>query len=141
MGSVGRSPLTEPNLQKGLLVVTAVDEWGDLERWANRCGAARQWCLAASSTAYLPGIKTYDPNVFTIQKGTSLAAPQVTGAAVLVQQRFPWMNNDNLRTTLLTTAKDKGVPGVDAQYGWGLLDIGRAIEGPAQFPFGDFVAR
>ncbi|WP_109842512.1 S8 family serine peptidase [Bordetella pseudohinzii] len=141
VGTFGRSPLTEPNLQKGLLVVTAVDQWGTLESWANRCGAAQQWCLAAGSTTYLPGVKAYDAYVLTIHKGTSLAAPQVTGAAVLVQQRFPWMDNDNLRTTLLTTAKDKGRPGVDSQYGWGLLDIGRAIEGPAQFPFGDFVAK
>ncbi|WP_242697900.1 S8 family serine peptidase, partial [Bordetella holmesii] len=140
VGSLGRTPLVEPELQKGLLVVTAVDKFGDLERWSNRCGQARRWCLAASSQAYLPGIKTHDPNFFRVHQGTSLAAPQVTGAAVLVKQRFGWMDNDNLRTTLLTTTQDKGRPGVDADYGWGLLDIGRAIEGPAKFAFGDFVA-
>ncbi|OZI72364.1 peptidase S8 [Bordetella genomosp. 12] len=141
VGSTGRAPLVEPALQKGLIVVTAVDKWGDLERWSNRCGQAKRWCLAASSKAYLPGIKTHDANLLRVQEGTSLAAPQVTGAAVLVQQRFPWMDNDNLRTTLLTTAQDKGRPGVDDQYGWGVLDVGRAIEGPAKFAFGDFVAR
>lgn len=50
------------------------------------------------------------------------------------------MTNDNLRTTLLTTATDLGAKGVDSVYGWGLLNIGKAVNGPAQFAFGDFSA-
>ncbi|MBN3267715.1 peptidase S8 [Bordetella bronchiseptica] len=142
VGSFGRTPRIEPNLQRGLLVVTSISKYGTLESWANRCGQAQQWCLAAPSTAYLPSVDHHAfPHTFDVQRGTSLSAPYVTGAAVLVQQRFPWMNNDNLRTTLLTTAQDKGPRGVDPQYGWGVLDVGRAVQGPAQFAFGDFVAR
>ncbi|CCJ57160.1 autotransporter subtilisin-like protease [Bordetella bronchiseptica MO149] len=141
VGSVGRTPRVEPHLQRGLIVVTAVDENGRLETWANRCGQAQQWCLAAPSTAYLPGLDKDNPDSIHVEQGTSLSAPLVTGAAVLVQDRFRWMDNDNLRTTLLTTAQDKGPYGVDPQYGWGVLDVGRAVQGPAQFAFGDFVAR
>uniref|UniRef100_UPI00397B4FA6 hypothetical protein n=1 Tax=Salmonella sp. SAL04269 TaxID=3159847 RepID=UPI00397B4FA6 len=33
---------------------------------------------------------------------------------------------------LLTTATDIGEEGVDEIYGWGLIDLRRAIEGPGQ---------
>jgi len=39
-----------------------------------------------------------------------------------VWQAFPYFNNDLLRQTLLGTAKDLGAPGVDAIFGYGLLD-------------------
>ncbi|WP_100102250.1 S8 family serine peptidase [Snodgrassella communis] len=41
-----------------------------------------------------------------------MAAPQVTGATVLIKQKYPWMTNDNLRTTLLTTATDLRAKGI-----------------------------
>lgn len=56
--------------------------------------------------------------------GTSFSAPIVTGTAALLQ-RYPWMSNDNLRTTLLTTAQDIGAVGVDSKFDWGLLDAGK----------------
>ena len=42
-----------------------------------------------------------------------------------------------MRQTLLGTAKDIGAPGVDPVFGYGLLDIGRAINGPGRFDWGD----
>lgn len=61
--------------------------------------------------------------------GTSFSAPIVTGTAALLLQKYPWMSNDNLRTTLLTTAQDIGAVGVDSKFGWGLLDAGKAMNG------------
>ncbi|MDF5878713.1 hypothetical protein P4204_23605 [Pseudomonas aeruginosa] len=37
---------------------------------------------------------------------------------------------------MLSTAVDLGEPGVDARFGWGLLDLARAVRGPGQL-FGD----
>ncbi|HRL21335.1 MAG TPA: autotransporter domain-containing protein, partial [Alcaligenes sp.] len=56
------------------------------------------------------------------------------------KQKYPWMSNDNLRTTLLTTASDIGAPGVDELFGWGRLDAAKAMNGPAQLAFGDMRA-
>jgi len=39
----------------------------------------------------------------------------------------------NVKQTVLTTATDLGAPGVDAVYGWGLVNAGKAVNGPAQF--------
>lgn len=138
-------PLAEPQLQKGLIAVTGIDSDLNINKNANRCGDAKNWCMAANWRMYVSGITaTNDEELHrfggTVTAGTSIAAPQVTGAAALVKQKYPWMSNDNLRTTLLTTATDLGAKGVDSVYGWGLLNIGKAVSGPAQFAFGDFNA-
>ena len=65
--------------------------------------------------------------------GTSFAAPLVAGTAALVSEAYPWMTGHQLQQTLLTTATDIGDPGVDDVYGWGLLNAGKAVRGPAQF--------
>ena len=62
--------------------------------------------------------------------GTSIAAPMVSGIAALVKEKYPWMTNENLKMTLLTTATDIGEKGVDVIYGWGLVNADRALNGP-----------
>ncbi|OYU34092.1 S8 family peptidase, partial [Novosphingobium sp. PASSN1] len=66
--------------------------------------------------------------------GTSLAAPQVTGAVALLQGRWPWLKAFPLETAqiILRSAKDLGVRGVDPVYGWGLLDV-EASQAPLNF--------
>lgn len=49
------------------------------------------------------------------------------------------MSASNVQQTLLTTAADLGQQGVDPLYGWGMLDAGKAVNGPAQFTT-DFTA-
>ena len=69
--------------------------------------------------------------------GTSFAAPLVSGAAALVWQKYPYFSNDLVRQTLLGTATDLGAPGVDATFGYGLLNVGKAVNGPGRFDWGD----
>lgn len=64
--------------------------------------------------------------------GTSMAAPHAIGALGLLLERFPYLTGTQVRDILLTTARDLGDPGVDDIYGWGLIDLRNAIEGPAQ---------
>jgi len=124
------------DLQTGWLAVTAVNAAGGsngystsdtvpgmISSYANRCGLAANWCLAA------PGdfiSSSSGGRVF----GTSFAAPAVTGAAALVQQAYPWMNADLIRQTILSTATDMHDT---ATYGWGLLNASKAVNGPALF--------
>ncbi|MFC7297027.1 autotransporter domain-containing protein [Herminiimonas aquatilis] len=129
-------PTLYPNLQTGWLAVTAVNAVGGAEgfsgadrvpgvisSYASRCGVAANWCLAAPGDFFSPtaGRRVY---------GTSFAVPAVTGALALVQQVYPWMNADLLRQTILSTATSMGDT---ATYGWGLLNAGKAVDGPALF--------
>lgn len=138
-------PLVEPELQKGLISIVGTTPNGSIDPQSNKCGDTKNWCIAAPFRVYTSNLEATDEATLnryasSMNSGTSFSAPQVTAAAALVQQKYPWMSNDNLRTTLLTTATDLGAKGVDSVYGWGLLNIGKAVNGPAQFAFGNFTA-
>lgn len=136
-GVAGTLPAAD--LERGWLVATAVDPYtpGALASYANACGQAARYCLAAPGSAVYPDASG---GSYYWNYGTSFAAPLISGAAALVWQRFPYFNNDLVRQTLLGTAKDIGAPGVDPVFGYGLLDIGRAVKGPGRFDWGDVVA-
>ncbi len=55
--------------------------------------------------------------------GTSASSPEVAGAAALVKQAYPAYGPDQLRSTLMTAARDLGAPGLDSIYGAGELQL------------------
>ncbi|MFY3137930.1 autotransporter domain-containing protein [Achromobacter xylosoxidans] len=112
------APRVVPTLERGWLTVTQVLADGDLASWSNACGIAANWCISARSP---------DDDKLT---GTSFAAPVVAATAALVSQAYPWMDNSALRQTLLSTADDMGDR---ARFGWGRLNMARALRGPALF--------
>ncbi|MEI2454836.1 S8 family serine peptidase [Lysobacter firmicutimachus] len=127
-------------LERGWLAAAALDSNNptQLASYSNACGIAMRYCLVAPGNVIATGVNDAvgSPTYWSIQ-GTSFAAPQVSGAAALVWQAFPYFNNDLVRQTLLGNAKDLGAPGVDPVFGYGLLDIGAAVRGPRRFDWGD----
>lgn len=118
---------------------------------AIQCGVVKYSCLVASynynypydASTPVPSKYSQDlasKNGYVTATGTSFAAPQVSAAALLVKQQFPWMTAKQLKETLLTTARDVGEAGVDPVFGWGVLDVTSAVNGPGAFVYGDFVA-
>ena len=106
-------------------------DWKDLDR-LNGAGVAKNWTVTAVSgitvQSKVNGVKgIYEMN------GSSFAAPIVTGTAALIKEKYPWMTGDLIRQTILSTATDIGKKGVDEDFGWGLLNIGKALNGPALF--------
>lgn len=92
-------PELNPIFKKGFLAVSSPRE--DFAH-ANYCGKAATWCLAAPSTSY-----SHDnEGKLKLYKGTSPATARVTGTALLVKGAYPWMKNENLVQTLLSTAQD-----------------------------------
>lgn len=63
------------------------------------------------------------------QSGTSLAAPLVSGAVALIQDRWPWMREKprDIAMVILGSARDMGEPGIDPVYGVGMLDVEAAM--------------
>jgi hypothetical protein len=70
----------------------------------------------------------------TRMSGTSFAAPLVTGAVALLEERWPWLSQhaDETAQIIFQSAKDLGAPGVDPVYGWGELDV-QASQSPLDF--------
>jgi len=67
--------------------------------------------------------------------GTSMAAPNITGSLLLLQQLYGERNNgrfmrsSSLKALMVNTSKEAGNhPGPDYIYGWGLLDAKAAAE-------------
>lgn len=113
-------PYLYPELKANWIDVTAVDRTLKRASYADACGVAAQWCIAA------PGSQIYStipPSTYDKDDGTSFAAPHVTGAVVLAKQMFPNASGAQLASIVLHTATDLGDPGVDPIYGWGLLSI------------------
>ncbi|MGX9525299.1 S8 family serine peptidase, partial [Alcaligenes nematophilus] len=125
------SPYWFPELKDNWLAVTALGEDGSLASYANKCGVAAEWCLAAPGGDDNPGINSVQSSGgYVAFSGTSMASPHVAGGAALVKEAFPYFTAYHLQQTLLTTATDLGDPSV---FGWGLMNIGKAVQGPGQF--------
>lgn len=67
---------------------------------------------------------------YAYMNGTSMAAPQVTGAAAVVASKLG-LRGAALRNRLQSTADDKGTAGYDTRFGYGRLNVYRAVTGTA----------
>ncbi|HUW53307.1 MAG TPA: S8 family serine peptidase [Rhodanobacter sp.] len=138
--TIAALPSLAPDLAKGWLTVVAVDSNHptQLASYSNQCGVAMNYCLAAPGDVIVSGKDdTATSESYYIVKGTSLAAPQVSGAAALVWQAYPYFTNDLVRQTLLGTADPLGGSQPNPTFGYGELDVGKAVNGPEQFNWGD----
>ena len=59
--------------------------------------------------------------------GTSEATAIVTGAVALVRAKYPKLTAPEVIRRLTATATDKGAPGRDPEYGFGVLDLVKAL--------------
>ncbi|MGH8146987.1 MAG: S8 family serine peptidase [Rhodanobacteraceae bacterium] len=140
--TIAALPSVAPDLEKGWLTVVAnnSNDPGTLDSYSNKCGVAMDYCLAAPGDVIVldkdATSSTTDPKYYIVE-GTSLSAPIVSGAAALVWQAFPYFTNDLVRQTLLGTADPLGGSQPNATFGYGELDVGKAVQGPAQFNWGD----
>ena len=112
-----------------VILVGSVDGNNKRAWWSNKPGHAlkQHWIMA-------PGVNILAAGAFggggmMYVSGTSFSAPIVTGAVAELQDRYPHLRNNPSSTKhyILTTATDLGPAGVDAEYGWGLLNLNKAI--------------
>jgi len=78
-----------------------------------------------------PGVSIlscYLHNEYRLMSGTSMSAPFVAGAVAILRQYNPDATVDEIKQALLESASDLGPPGEDNSYGWGLINIKRALE-------------
>jgi uncharacterized repeat protein (TIGR02543 family) len=68
---------------------------------------------------------------YAYHSGTSMAAPNVAGAAALVLALHPAYSPQQVRDVLCQTARDAGEAGKDDYYGYGIVNSYAALLGPA----------
>ncbi|MGC4010853.1 MAG: S8 family serine peptidase [Pseudomonas sp.] len=135
-GLMATLPRYMPELTDHFLSVVAVDENQTLTDYSNHCGVSKDWCIAAPGGMWAP-TAINSPGTpmnygLNYNSGTSFATPLVSGSAALLAERFPYMNMGQVRDVMLTTATQMGEERVDDTYGWGLLNLSKAINGPEQ---------
>lgn len=101
----------------------------DLAREASFCDfskAGPEADLAAPGDDILSSM-TFADDRYYVERGTSMSAPHVAGAALLVWNARPELPARLVWEALVLTARDLGEPGHDRSFGWGLLDVGAAV--------------
>lgn len=84
------------------------------------------YSVSAGSTAMFDFIVADGSDPFSNNRGTSYAAPRVTGAAALVMHKFG-TNAKQTKAIILNTADDLGATGIDEVFGHGLLNVSKAL--------------
>ncbi|MDX1491934.1 MAG: S8 family serine peptidase [Pseudohongiellaceae bacterium] len=127
-----------PELPPVMIGVANLDENGEIYTSSNRCGIAASWCVSAPGHGRpSANYSSLAPNPLEIGPfgGTSAAAPVVTGLGALLLEQFPWMTGSQIVSTILTTAENGTDEVLSPITGRGLINVGRAIDGPAAFEF------
>ena len=97
------------------------DDGTALEGYSNQAGLLQDYFISAPVS-----------NNGGDLSGTSFAAPYVTGVAALIMDKYDNTDAAMTRDIIFDTADDLGAPGVDAVFGHGALNVGRALS-----PIGD----
>ncbi|MGG7047857.1 S8 family serine peptidase [Campylobacter sp. M4] len=147
-------PYFRPDIENLWVAVTGIKD--DDKQDYNYVGASKWWGIAAPGNKILSTVvdveneDTYGTPTYQSKNGTSMAAPHVTGALGVMAQRYDYMTPQQIREVMLTTARQTKSDGVtpldnftaqhgtpDEIWGWGALDLGKAMFGPGQF-LGEF---
>ena len=104
-----------------MLVVSATDQNDVLTTWSNT-GNNVDLCA--------PGVNigtTSNGGTYGAGSGTSFSAPIVAGVAALVLSMNPSLTPAQVTSILQQSADDLGAAGWDASYGWGRVNVARAV--------------
>ncbi|MBK8563838.1 MAG: S8 family serine peptidase [Saprospiraceae bacterium] len=72
-----------------------------------------------------PGVdvRSCIPGGYGFLSGTSMAAPHVSGAILLLKEAFPNLTGRDFKLALYYTARDLGFPGEDNTFGMGIINV------------------
>ena len=113
-------------------VVALSPDGGAITDFSNRCGIAADFCIAAPGEEVTVAYFGPDQEGFLVRgyaegRGTSYAAPMVTGGLAVMKQLFrDQLSNEELVGRLFLTADNTGVYADRDIYGNGRMDLGAA---------------
>jgi subtilisin family serine protease len=121
-GNSGSSTVLYPAAFPGVIGVGATDQSNHLAWFSN---------TGEGVDVVAPGVSIYGLDVgngFRTRNGTSMSAPQVAGFAALLAGLPEMQYSSAVVAKIESSAKDLGPAGWDPQYGYGLIQIGPAID-------------
>ena len=118
-----KAPPAYPGAYRNVIAATATDAKDQLYKEANRGDYV---AIAA------PGVDVFaagTKNGYGLNSGTSMAAAYVSGSVALMLQTRPQLSSEAVVKRLADSAKDLGDSGKDPVYGYGLIDVAKAVNG------------
>ncbi|GGK23127.1 hypothetical protein GCM10010124_14560 [Pilimelia terevasa] len=128
VAGVGNRPQSQavgyPAGYPGVLAVAGVDRRG---RHVPSSVTGPQVMLAAPAADITTTLPRTAGRYYTGDGGTSSATAIVAGAAALVRAEYPQLTGPQVVARLTGTADDRGAPGRDPEYGYGVLNLANAL--------------
>jgi len=118
-----------PGAHPEVLAISAVDE---NDRIADFALTGPEIALSAPGSKILTSYWSKDQTGVFYTSGTSIAAPFVSAAAALLWSKYPDASAEEIKQALLQAASDQGLEGKDNSYGYGRLDVYRALKALAE---------
>ena len=117
---------------------------GFSSRGPSQCGGTGSLLIKPEVSAPGVNVRSSVPGGgYTANSGTSMAAPHVSGAILLLKEAFPDATGKELKLALYHTCTDLGVPGEDNTYGMGVINVEAAFDylvAQGHVPVSPFVA-
>jgi subtilisin family serine protease/PKD repeat protein len=133
----GESTITPPkNINVSLVNTFAVGALNGNNSIAGFSSNGPSVCPDTGSLAIKPEVSAPGVNVrsclpdneYGLLSGTSMAAPHVAGAILLLKEAFPYLTGEDLKMALYTTCTDLGESGEDNTFGMGIINVYAAWE-------------
>jgi type VII secretion-associated serine protease mycosin len=130
-GNVSQGATSVANVARipGVVAVTGVTRTGGFWSGSAQGPEAGIAAPAVDITSTDSTQKTDKPNTsaYATGSGTSDAAAIVSGVVALIRAKYPTLDAINVINRLVKTADDKGAPGRDPRYGYGVVDPVKAL--------------
>jgi uncharacterized repeat protein (TIGR01451 family) len=126
-GNNGAGEVRYPASNEGVIAVGATTPTG--ARWTLSNFGPNVDLMAPGVSIYSSHWSATGGSSYRFLSGTSMAAPHVAGAALLLLGRNPSLTSTQVKELLLDTAVDLDAPGVDSLTGYGLLNMQAALAG------------
>lgn len=121
IGNSPNGPIAYPASEEGVIAVGGVDRAGQ---------HAAVSVTGPKIDVVAPAVDIYSTSYdgkYSKGSGTSSATAIVAGAAALIRSKYPYLPAREVAHRLTATAVDKGPPGRDDEYGYGVIDLVAAL--------------
>jgi len=131
-GNSGPAPssIVTPGDAEKVITVGAIDSSGTVFNLSSRGPVANGEVKPDLVTLGVDVVSAlaYSKDKYSSMSGTSMAVPQVSGASALLLQADPALKPSDVKRLLLKTADDLNQPIPDNVYGYGALNLTRALD-------------
>ncbi len=131
----GKSTLGSPGGLPQSFAVGATDDRDEVAYFSSR-GPVKakkdgKWTEYTKPDISAPGVNIYSTmpgGQYGKMSGTSMATPHITGCVAVIVQAHPGATIDQIREILTQTSDDLGDKGMDNSYGFGRVNLARAVD-------------